>query len=88
VSDDATAALRGQLERALAGDAEARLLLGLARDRLLRHACRLLHDDVVQQLYLKRHQFAVVSRKSAGGHTWINWRNYLPEFAPLLFVEK
>jgi enterochelin esterase family protein len=37
---------------------------------------------------LKRHQFEVVSRASAGGHTWINWRNYLHEFAPLLFVEK
>jgi enterochelin esterase family protein len=37
---------------------------------------------------LKRHQFDVVSRESAGGHTWINWRNYLHELAPLLFVEK
>jgi enterochelin esterase-like enzyme len=37
---------------------------------------------------LKRHQFDVVSRESSGGHTWINWRNYLHEFAPLLFVEK
>ena len=24
-------------------------------------------------------------RESAGGHTWINWRNYLDEFAPQLF---
>jgi enterochelin esterase family protein len=37
---------------------------------------------------LKGHQFDVVSRESAGGHTWINWRDYLHEFAPLLFVEK
>jgi enterochelin esterase family protein len=37
---------------------------------------------------LKNHQFDVVSRESAGGHTWINWRNYLHEFAPMLFVEK
>ncbi len=37
---------------------------------------------------LKKHQFEVVSRESAGGHTWINWRNYLHEFAPLLFNEK
>jgi enterochelin esterase family protein len=37
---------------------------------------------------LKSHQFEVVSRESAGGHTWINWRDYLHEFAPLLFVEK
>jgi len=66
VSDESTAVLRGQLERALAGDADARRrLLELTRDRLTRHARRLLHgryarlepfaqtDDVVQQLYLK-----------------------------------
>jgi hypothetical protein len=23
--------------------------------------------------------------ESEGGHTWINWRDYLSEFAPLLF---
>src|SRR5262249_5022925 len=37
---------------------------------------------------LKKHGFDVVSRESAGGHTWINWRDYLNEFAPLLFAEK
>jgi enterochelin esterase family protein len=36
---------------------------------------------------LKIHQFQVVSKESAGGHTWINWRAYLSEFAPLLFAE-
>jgi enterochelin esterase family protein len=34
---------------------------------------------------LKRHGFAVAYEESAGGHTWINWREYLNEFAPLLF---
>jgi enterochelin esterase-like enzyme len=34
---------------------------------------------------LKSHQFDVISRDSEGGHTWINWRDYLTEFAPLLF---
>jgi RNA polymerase sigma factor (sigma-70 family) len=66
VSDESTAFLQGQLERALTGDAEARRrLLELTRDRLMRHARRFLHghyarlgpfeqtDDVVQQLYLK-----------------------------------
>ena len=39
-----TAALQAQLKRAAAGDAEARRrLLELARDRLTRHARRLLH---------------------------------------------
>jgi enterochelin esterase-like enzyme len=37
---------------------------------------------------LKDHQFDVVSRESAGGHTWLNWRDFLSEFAPLLFTEK
>jgi enterochelin esterase-like enzyme len=37
---------------------------------------------------LKKHQFDVVSRETGGGHTWLNWRDYLHEFAPLLFTEK
>jgi DNA-directed RNA polymerase specialized sigma24 family protein len=66
VSEESTAVLQCQLERALTGDSEARRhLLEITRDRLMRHARRLLHgryvrleafeqtDDVVQQLYLK-----------------------------------
>jgi RNA polymerase sigma-70 factor (ECF subfamily) len=66
VSNESTAVLQGQLERALTGDAEAReRLLELTRERLMRHARRFLHgryarlepfeqtDDVVQQLYVK-----------------------------------
>ncbi len=34
---------------------------------------------------LKKHGFKVVYKESAGGHTWINWRDYLSEFAPKLF---
>ena len=37
---------------------------------------------------LKNHHFDVVSKETSGGHTWINWRDYLHEFAPLLFSEK
>ena len=37
---------------------------------------------------LKQHGFTPVSRESEGGHTWINWRNYLNEFAPQLFQTK
>jgi enterochelin esterase family protein len=33
----------------------------------------------------KRHGFAPVFVESPGGHTWINWRNYLVEFASQLF---
>ena len=33
----------------------------------------------------KRHGFNVAFKESDGAHTWINWRHYLNEFAPLLF---
>jgi enterochelin esterase family protein len=36
---------------------------------------------------LKKHGFDVVFKESPGGHTWINWRNYLVEFTPQLFQE-
>src|SRR5262249_43524930 len=34
---------------------------------------------------LKKHRFPVVYEESAGGHTWLNWRDYLIKFAPQLF---
>ena len=34
---------------------------------------------------LQQHHFAVTYRETDGAHMWINWRNYLNEFAPLLF---
>jgi enterochelin esterase family protein len=34
---------------------------------------------------LKKHGFTVAYEGSPGGHTWINWRNYLNTFAPQLF---
>jgi enterochelin esterase-like enzyme len=34
---------------------------------------------------LKKHGFDVTSQESDGGHTWVKWRDYLNEFAPLLF---
>jgi enterochelin esterase family protein len=34
---------------------------------------------------LKKHGFNVVFEETDGAHTWINWRNYLNEFAPKLF---
>jgi enterochelin esterase-like enzyme len=33
----------------------------------------------------KKHGFNVVYKESQGAHTWINWREYLNEFAPQLF---
>ena len=35
--------------------------------------------------FFKQHGFNVVFEESPGAHTWINWRNYLNEFAPQLF---
>jgi enterochelin esterase family protein len=34
---------------------------------------------------LKKHGFSPVFKETPGGHTWINWRNYLVEFVPQLF---
>lgn len=34
---------------------------------------------------LKKHGFNASFEESPGAHTWINWRNYLNEFAPQLF---
>jgi enterochelin esterase family protein len=33
----------------------------------------------------KKHGFNPVFKETGGGHTWINWRDYLTEFAPQLF---
>lgn len=33
----------------------------------------------------KKHGFDVVYKETEGAHTWINWREYLNEFAPQLF---
>jgi enterochelin esterase-like enzyme len=34
---------------------------------------------------LKKHGFDAIFQESTGAHTWINWRNYLNEFAQRLF---
>jgi len=33
----------------------------------------------------RKHGFQVEYKESPGAHTWLNWRNYLIEFAPQLF---
>jgi enterochelin esterase family protein len=43
-------------------------------------------SNTVQTVDLfKKHGFSPVYKESAGGHTWLNWRDYLNEFAPQLF---
>lgn len=34
---------------------------------------------------LERHGFEPEFKRTAGGHTWLNWRDYLAEFVPMLF---
>jgi enterochelin esterase-like enzyme len=34
---------------------------------------------------LRKNGFSPVFKESAGGHTWLNWQEYLHEFAPQLF---
>ncbi len=38
--------------------------------------------------FFKKHGFNPTYQETAGGHTWINWRNYLTDFAPQLFQGK
>ncbi len=48
-------------------------------------------DDFLQatvaptRAILDRHKVRYVFHPSPGGHTWINWRRYLDDFAPRLF---
>lgn len=35
----------------------------------------------------KQNDFDVAYKETEGGHTWLNWRDYLIEFAPLLFQD-
>lgn len=36
---------------------------------------------------LKKHGFDVTLNETKGGHTWLNWRDHLNEFAQLLFTD-
>jgi enterochelin esterase family protein len=55
------------------------LWVGIGRDDFLLSTSR----STVE--LLKQHGFMPVTRETEGGHTWINWRNYLSEFLPQLF---
>jgi enterochelin esterase family protein len=45
----------------------------------------LLNNTVATVELFKKHGFTPVYKESAGGHTWLNWRDYLHAFAPQLF---
>jgi enterochelin esterase-like enzyme len=46
---------------------------------------RLIETSRATVAMLKKHGFEMVLKETEGAHTWINWRNYLNEFAPQLF---
>ncbi len=58
------------------------LWIGIGKDDFLLNSSR----STVE--LLKKHKFNPITRETDGGHTWINWRNYLNEFAPQLFQTK
>jgi hypothetical protein len=45
----------------------------------------LLNNTIATVDLFKKHGFTPVYKESAGGHTWLNWRDYLNSFAPQLF---
>jgi enterochelin esterase-like enzyme len=45
----------------------------------------LLNNTIATVELFKKHGFTPVYKESAGGHTWLNWRDYLTTFAPQLF---
>ena len=47
----------------------------------------LLDNTVATVALFKKHGFTPVYKESGGGHTWLNWRDYLNAFAPQLFQE-
>lgn len=57
------------------------LWVGVGKDDFLLATSRATVD------LLRKHGFTVTTVDSAGGHSWINWRQYLASFAPLLFNE-
>jgi enterochelin esterase family protein len=46
---------------------------------------RLLPTTKATVALFEKHGFQPTFKESAGGHTWINWREYLSQFAPQLF---
>jgi enterochelin esterase family protein len=49
------------------------------------HDDSLLPQTLATVEMLKKHGFSPVFQESTGAHTWLNWRDYLSEFAPQLF---
>jgi len=44
-----------------------------------------LNNTLTTVEFFKKHGFTPVYKESAGGHTWLNWRDYLNAFAAQLF---
>ena len=63
-------------------------LVNIDRLSLMKPTAFLLNTSRNTVELLKQRGYKPVSQVSEGGHTWINWRNYLSEFAPQLFQAK
>lgn len=80
----------GAAEAKAFGDAHAEALARSARDLRLMYLA-VGRDDVVYDTVaparemLDRFHIRHVYRETDGGHTWLNWREYLADFAPRLF---
>lgn len=56
--------------------------IGIGKDDFL------LRTSQVTVEMLRKHNFDVPSKETAGGHTWLVWRDYLAELAPQLFADE
>jgi enterochelin esterase family protein len=73
--------------RAVLNNAEAKnglrlVWFGIGKDDFLLQTAKATED------MLTKNGFNVVSQETEGGHTWINWRQYLCEFSTRLFAEE
>lgn len=70
---------KAQLDNASARDGLKLLWFGIGSQDFLLNRCQ----PTVEMF--KQHGFKPDFHESSGGHTWINWRDYLDLFAPQLF---
>jgi enterochelin esterase family protein len=68
-----------QLDDAAARDGLKTVWFATGRDDFL------LRTSATTVEMLKKHGFPVTYQETDGGHTWLKWRDYLHQFAPLLF---
>lgn len=70
---------KAQLENAALKKGLKLFWIGCGKDDFLVRT----HQQTVE--FFRKYGFDVTARDTAGAHTWMVWRDYLGEFAPLLF---